>query len=375
MPVINRKEFLRNSGLVALCAIASRVLTSAQAAKPPQIDREVSQYMAQYGVPGLTMCFLRGKSLLYSGAFGMADRSTQAPVTAASLFRIASNSKAFTSASIFLLMEAGKLQLEQTVFSPDGILPQYSNLGNHKDWLHNITVHHLLTHTSGGWSNQDNDPMFKMPGLNQDQLIEWALKTHELQNPPGHHYAYSNFGYCVLGRVIEKISGQPYAQFVRQNVLSKVGANDMRIATHKPAPNEVTYYGQHGENPYAIPITRMDSHGGWIATSEDMARFMACLFSPEDQEGAAPLLSLRSLKTMTTGTSANPGYACGLEVNPAGNAWHNGGLPGTVSLMVHTHSGCSWAAVMNTRSGQGTQEPDLDRMLWHIAHGVPTWKA
>ncbi|WP_058188509.1 serine hydrolase domain-containing protein [Terracidiphilus gabretensis] len=374
MPILNRKDFLRNTALAGLGAVAGRVLAYGQSAKLPVIDQEIRQYMERYSVPGMTICFLRGKDLLYSEAFGLADRSTGTPVTAASLFRIASNSKAFTSASIFLLIETGKLQLEQTVFSADGILPQYSNLGGHKDWLHSITVHQLLTHTSGGWSNQDNDPMFEKGGFNHDQLIEWTLKTHELQYPPGQHYAYSNFGYCVLGRVIEKVSGMPYPQFVHQHILNRIGDNDMRIATHKPVPNEVTYYGQNGENPYGIPITRMDSHGGWIATSEDMARFLACLFTPEDQEGATPVLSPASLKTMTTGTSANPDYACGLEINRAGNAWHNGSLPGTISLMVHTHSGCSWAAVLNTRTSQGTPEPDLDKMLWRIGRDIPGYK-
>jgi D-alanyl-D-alanine carboxypeptidase len=373
MPILTRKDFLRNTALAGLGVVANRVLAQSQSAAPPVLDQQVSQYMQRYNVPGMNMAFLRGKDILYSGAFGLADRSTGARVTPASLFRIASNSKAFTSASIFLLIEDGKLQLEQTVFSPDGILPQYSNLGGHQDWLHSITLHQLLTHTSGGWSNENNDPMFEKGGFNQEQLIEWTLKTHELQYPPGQHYAYSNFGYCVLGRVIEKVSGLPYARFVHQRILNKIGDHDMRIATHKPAPNEVAYYGQNGENPYSIPITRMDSHGGWVSTAEDMARFMACLFSPQDQEGAKPILSPDSLKTMTTGTTANPNYACGLVTNRAGNAWHNGSLPGTVSIMVHTHTGCSWAAVMNTRTSQGAQEPDLDKMLWQIGRAVPSY--
>jgi CubicO group peptidase (beta-lactamase class C family) len=253
-------------------------------------------------------------------------------------------------------------------------LSQYSQLGAHRDWLHAITVHQLLTHTAGGWSNESNDPMFEMPGLNQEQLIAWTLKTHPLQNPPGVKYAYSNFGYCVLGRVIEHVGQQPYAQFVHQHVMNPAGIHDMRIATHKPAPNEVQYYGQ-GEDPYTLPITRMDSHGGWISSAADMAMFLAALFSPQDHEGASGIVSQASLQQMTQGTTANPGYACGLAVNTAGNAWHAGSLPGTMSLMVHTRTGISWAAALNTRSPKQDAATQLDNLLWQIARSVPGWRA
>jgi D-alanyl-D-alanine carboxypeptidase len=374
MSTVSRRDVLRGTAAMSLATLANRMFAYGQAFTPPIAAAEVNRYMQRYSVPGLSLCYLRGKNLLYSASFGFADLSSKEPVRPQSLFRIASNSKAFTSASIFLLIEAGKLRLEDTVFSPDGVLSQYAKDGKRQDWLHSITVQHLLTHTSGGWSNESDDPMFEKPGFDHDQLIEWTLKTHELKFAPGSHYAYSNFGYCVLGRVIERIAGEPYANFVRQNVLRIVGANDMRIATHKPAPNEVTYYGQNGEQPYNIPITRMDSHGGWISTAEDMARFLASVFSPVDQEGAPPLLRPSSIQALTTATTANPGYACGLAVNRVGNAWHNGSLPGTVSLMVHTKTGCSWAAVMNTRTSQGNQQPDLDRMLWDVARSTD-WHA
>jgi CubicO group peptidase (beta-lactamase class C family) len=215
--------------------------------------------------------------------------------------------------------------------------------------------------------------MFKEQGLNQEQLIANTLKTQPLQNAPGQKYAYSNFGYCVLGRVVEAASGIPYAQFVRQRILVPIGIRDMRIATHRPAEDEVTYYGQGGQRPYDLPITRLDSLGGWISTASDMARFLANLFTPQDREGTRAILKAESLRQMTQGTPANGGYACGLAVNRAGNAWHAGGLDGTTSLMLHTHSGLSWAAVANTRSTKPSMEPDLGRLMWTIARSVPQW--
>ena len=78
---------------------------------------------------------------------------------------------------------------------------------------------------------------------------------------------------------------------------------------------------------------------------------------------------------MTTGSAANPGYACGLAINKAGNAWHTGELPGTMSLMVHTHSKMCWAVVLNTSSPKKDADLRLDRMLWEIAKNVPEWNA
>lgn len=377
----SRRQFLQGSAIAAVAVTSGTAWgepsqTPDPAASPaPEALKRVSQFMQEFSVPGMQLAYRRGARTLYAGCFGEADRDPRRPVRPDSRFRIASDSKAFTAAAILLLVEKGQVQLEDRVFAPGGVLHQFAELGPQRDWLHAITVHELLTHTCGGWGNSDNDPMFERPGLDHDQLIAWTLRTHRLENPPGAHYAYSNFGYCVLGRVIERASGLPYAPFVRRNVMQPAGIHDMQIGTHQAAPNEVRYYGQGDENPYDFPIYRMDSHGGWIATADDMARFLACLFSPADHENAPSILNSESLRVMTTGTSANPNYACGLAVNREGNAWHSGSLPGTTSLMVHTHSGMAWAAVLNTRSEKPEMASRLDRMLWEIARSVPQWNA
>jgi CubicO group peptidase (beta-lactamase class C family) len=364
----------RRTFLAATAATLAAPALRAQPA-PPDAEPLVRRYMQQFDVPGLSLTFARGERILYTGCFGLADRETRRPVRPDSLFRIASNSKAFTSAAIFLLVESGKLALNDRPLAPDGVLREYASLGRQQDLLHAITIRDLLTHTAGGWSNDGNDPMFERPQLDQDGLIRWTLQTHALQNPPGQKYAYSNFGYCLLGRVIEHASGERYAAFVHQRVLRVPQAEDMRIGARQPAPGEVRYYGQGGEKPYVFPIARMDSHGGWIATSRDMARFLASLFSPQDDERAAPIVSAQSLREMTAGSQANRQYGCGLELNAAGNAWHNGSLPGTMSIMVHTRSGMSWACVVNTRSRDDAALSRLDSMLWEVARSVPQWRA
>src|SRR5262249_34929274 len=137
--------------------------------------------------------------------------------------------------------------------------------------LQDVCVEHLLTHTSGGWSNDANDPMFSRPELGHSELIAWTLRTRPLKAQPGTTFAYSNFGYCLLGRIIERISTQQYEAFVRRAILEPCGIADMSIAGNtleERQSNEVRYHPAGSGSPYAINVRRMDSHGGWIARPE-----------------------------------------------------------------------------------------------------------
>jgi CubicO group peptidase (beta-lactamase class C family) len=327
-------------------------------------------YMERYAAPGASLAYTRGEHLLYAAAYGVACKSPKADVTEASLFRIASNSKAFTSTAIFTLIESGRLSLTDRVFGTKGILNQFSTNVSHQEWLGSITIQHLLTHTAGGWRNDWNDPMYQKPEYGQQELIAFTLRSLPLQYPPGAQYAYSNFGYCLLGRVIEKITGTSYAQYTLEHVINRAGIDDMRIANKEPAIGEVHYYPKPSDgNAYNFPIARMDSHGGWIATAIDQARFLGRLFAPSDTPGARGLIGREYLKLMTTPSRINPRYACGLFANNDGACWHDGSLPGTWSFMMHTRTGVSSAAVINA-SDLGS---NLDDLTQKMARAMPDW--
>jgi CubicO group peptidase (beta-lactamase class C family) len=218
--------------------------------------------------------------------------------------------------------------------------------------------------------------MFENLAMDHAQLITWTLDTKALKDPPGTHYAYSNFGYCVLGRVVEQISGRPYRDFVREEILGRCGVRDMRISGNTLAerfPEEVIYYGQNGENPYDMNVTRMDSHGGWLATPRDLVLFLNHV---DGFKSTPKILKPETIKAMTTPSPVNSGYARGWFVNNTPNWWHDGGLPGTTTIMVRTASGFCWAALTNTRnlseSGMGLA---LDNMVWDMVHKVSAWRA
>jgi CubicO group peptidase (beta-lactamase class C family) len=231
--------------------------------------------------------------------------------------------------------------------------------------LGDITVEHLLTHTAGGWANDAADPMGRRHELDHAGLIAWTLETRPLDNSPGAVFAYSNFGFCVLGRVIEKATRRAYAAFVEAEVLSPAGATGMEIAGNTLAErraDEVHYYGIGKDDPYAINVRRMDSHGGWIARPAAIAAFASSI----DGGTRRSILKRRSIEIMTLPSAANAHYAKGWRVNRNSNWRHTGHLPGTCGLMVRANDRFCWAVLLNTRHRGDALDKDLDRLMWAI---------
>ncbi len=346
----------------------------AQEASPPsaaevaKMVEAAEGFRKQHEVPGLAVAFTRGGKLVHEAAFGLADRDAGEALTPRHRFRIASVSKPITAVAIFRLIEEGRLGLGDRVLGRDGILGEtYGRIENER--LRAITIDHLLTHTSGGWPNDATDPMFRAGLPGHAALIEATLAYQRPAHDPGTHYAYSNFGFCLLGRVIERVSGELYAGYVKQTLLAPSSIADMEIAGNTLAerqPSEVRYYAGPREDAYGMDVRRMDSHGGWIASAASLARFAA----------AVPrLLRPETVSRMTTASPINPAYARGWRVNARGNAWHTGSLPGTATIMVRTTSGLTWAALCNTRARESELARDLDRVMWTMARAVPRWKA
>src|ERR1017187_8687462 len=118
-------------------------------------------------------------------------------------------------------MEDKRLTLDDVVFGSRCILGHDFGKPPYKQWVGEIRIKHLLTHTGGGWQNDGTDPMFRRPEMSHKQLISWAIENVALTHPPGEHFAYSNFGFCILGRVIEKLTGVAYEQPVRDTILKR----------------------------------------------------------------------------------------------------------------------------------------------------------
>jgi CubicO group peptidase (beta-lactamase class C family) len=335
------------------------------------MNKVVTDFMAVWGAPGASVAITKDGRLVYAKGFGSANTSSQEAVTVHHRFRIASVSKPMTSATLMRLHDLGMVSISDHVFGAGARLGTTYGTQPYGVNIDQITVQNLLEHTGGAWPNDGTDPMFAQSAMNHAQLISWVLDNHPLTSVPGTHFAYSNFGYCVLGRVVEQVTGMPYATAVQHFILAPAGISGMSIGGNTLAdrqPLEVTYYGQGGEDPYNLQVQRMDSHGGWIATPIDLMRFAVRIdaFSTK-----ADLLTPASIATMTTPSTTNTNYAKGWAVNGAPNWWHNGNLPGTSSILVRTASGFCWAALVNTR--RAGIDGALDSMMWNIIGKVTLW--
>lgn len=360
-PPLKRRCFLRLGGVAGLTP-----LPLSAAAPPTPTDAEKAEmarlaaaFLREHSLPGLSVSFVRGDWPLLAAGYGFADANRVVPVTPHHRFRIASVSKTITATAIMICVRQGRLRLDHPVFGPRGLLEFPT-----AEALHGITVDHLLTHTSGGWPNDATDPMFRDPKLSHQELITWTLANLKPTHAPGKKYAYSNFGYCLLGRVLERVTGQPYAEAVARLVLEPCGITAMHPGGNTRAEkraDEVEYITSRPDEAYGMNVARMDAHGGWIATASDLVRFASQL---------PRLLNSENLRLMTT-PGLNPGYARGWAVNAAPNWWHNGSLPGTTSILVRTASGLCWAGLVNGRTEQSGVE--LDRLMWRLKGVVKAW--
>lgn len=329
------------------------------------IDNAVNSFTSKYSIPGVAVAITKQGKLVYVNSYGTADVQANTPVTNNSLFRIAGLSQPLTSVAIMKLVEEGKLSLEAKVFGVGAILGTQYGTQPYSNGITAITVRHLLQHTAGGWP-LNSDPLYTNPSMTATQLLSWTLDNRPLTYAPGTTYLHSSFGYFILGRVIEKVSGTTYQDYVKTAVLQPCGITGMQIGGNTEAecrPNEVKYYGQEGENPYSFNLARMDAADGWIATATDLARFSVHV----DGFATKPdILSAASITTMTTPSAVYPNYAMGWNVNAQNTWWHSGSVPGTAARMGRTASGYTWVILCNSRRANNQFYDDLNNTMGTI---------
>jgi CubicO group peptidase (beta-lactamase class C family) len=365
-------------------------------------DQSVRALMQQYGLPGGAVAVVRDGKLIYARGFGYADVEKKTLVAPDALFRIASVSKAITSAAIMKLVEEGKLTLDDRVAPFIAHLAPAPGATVDPRW-EQITIRHLLDHT-GGWDrdkpNGGFDPMFRpaiaaaavgAPAPASGETVIRYMKGMPLDFNPGEKFAYSNFGYDILGRVIERLSGMPYEEYVRARVLMPVGATRTRQGRSRlvdALPGEVKYYvsgstavnwplvssvfpgeGTMPLNYGGYYLEAMDSHGAWVSSTVDLLRFV----NGVDGRASPPdILSPQLVAQMTgSGVPICPDgscyYAGGWNVRPTmGDAtwWHGGDLAGTKAILVRSATKVSWVALFNagTTADVGGK---LDADLWN----------
>ncbi len=317
--------------VLALVALSFAPWVSAQPAEPAwhaEVDRAVSVAM-RAPIEGVAVTVLQGDRVLLDRAYGLADVETEEVVGAESVFEIGSITKMFTAAAILILAEEGRLSLDDAV---GDYLPELGARGAE------ITLRHLLTHTSGlssDWAVADPTA----PAAPRAVLDTLAARPPEFV--PGARYAYTNNGYILLGYVVERVTGQPYPEVVRARLVEPLGLASVAPCASFPASRRVLGVEHATRGP--ITATPADGHdptvtfsaGMLCATAGDLARWSRALT-------AGRVVRFETYARMAAPTVLPSGreapYGLGLqryewEGRPA--VGHDGATPGFVSEVVH----------------------------------------
>lgn len=253
------------------------ILSFSQVINRSKLDSLVNDYGSISLFTGLVQISQNGK-ILYEGSYGYADRENKMPFNSKTKFNIASGGKSFTATLIMQLVEKGKIELNKPI---QYYLPNYSIPNGDK-----ITVHHLLTHTSGLSDYMLTPGYFERKVIckNIDEVMSLIIKMPLDFTSPGLKYRYSNSGYIVLGKILENIYKKPYTQILKDQILRPLSIDDFTLEF--PAK-----YGQDNiaKPYYMISTTRaIDavesemppfSDGGFIVSSPSLIRLFEGLYS------------------------------------------------------------------------------------------------
>jgi D-alanyl-D-alanine carboxypeptidase len=290
--------------------------------------------IAYRGLPGIAIGVVSDQQLVWAQGFGFADLKAKLPMTPSTKFRVASNSKLFTAVAIMQLREAGKLRLDDPVVQ---YLPWFkANPAGDDDGP--ITIEQLLSHSSGLQREAgDHWVSFDFPTSEQ---LEQLYASRQAAFPPAFRWKYSNLAYAVAGAVIEKVSGQRWADYVQQNIFDPLGMSASSV--DRNVPGLATPYGRRMPDGSREVLPFVDARGMAAATGvtsnvEDLAKFMSAQFR-RGPRGGSQIVSGGSWREMLRVRSVEEnwmnGTGLGFDVKRVKDrtyVGHAGGYPGNTT--------------------------------------------
>ncbi len=338
-------------------------------------DRVIDQFMQKWNIKGATVALMDEGKLIYSKGYGYANVEEKIEVQPSHLFRIASVSKLITGIAIMKMVEDSIIHLDDQVFGEEGLLNDSLFLNIRDKRVKDVTIAHLLHH-SGGWTRGAGDPMFiprhvanymgiyhQAPDL--DMIIRYVLKYRHLGFEPGSKSYYSNFGYAILGKVIEKMTCLPYEQYVRQSVLLPLDIYDMRLGRNfinGKYPDEVNYYTNNNYEVYSfdgsgkhVPrqyggndIETLGAAGGWISSAPSLLKLIAAV---DGDTNSQDILKPETIDYMVKSTDKlDP---VGWKGTDSTHWWRTGSFAGTSAMLKKMPDGKVWVMITNTSNYKG----------------------
>ncbi|NOT74648.1 MAG: beta-lactamase family protein [Cyclobacteriaceae bacterium] len=316
----------------------------------PAIDKIFHDYFEKNHFPGIAFGIVADGQLIYSNAFGVSDVKMMTQTTSKTNFRIASMTKSFTAVAILRLRDEGKLSLTDPVSK---YIPEVSKVSYLTQDSQPMTIEHLLTMSAG--FPEDNPWGDRQLADKNEDLIALLNEGISFSNAPGLTYEYSNLGFGMLGLIVNKVSGQPYQQYINDNILKPLQMNDTRWEfTEVPKEQLALGYRWEDNTFKEEPILHdgiFGAMGGLICSIEDFSKYVQFHLSawPPRNEDESPVLKRSSLREMhqlqrfgallsnfkTRSGNLCPtigGYGYGLgyrkDCNGTVSIRHGGGLPG-----------------------------------------------
>lgn len=346
-----------------------------------KFDAAIRRFMRYWDIKGASFALMKNDSLIYAKGYGYSNLQDSIECEVKNVFRVASVSKLITAVAVMRLCETGKLSTQDKVFGEEGILCDSLFLNYRDKNIKKITVEHLLRHTSG-FANPHGDAAFNMDlvakylnkelPLSMDDMVLYATKLR-LRAVPGGWFNYSNLGYIILSKVIEKSSGIPYETYVKDSVLAPIGCYDIHLAhnfSDEFLENEVNYYEVREAEPVPAyngtdslvmksrggnDVHGLYGAGGWVASPVELLKLVSAIDNCPIKE---EFLSQESIDFMTLSDKKH---------KPAGWAtvtsreWlRSGSMAGTSALIKAQQDGYTWVFLSNSSSWTG---PGLSRQM------------
>jgi CubicO group peptidase (beta-lactamase class C family) len=288
-------------GIILLCAVPSPAQDAAVAVK---VDEFIKAEMQKQKIPGVSVAVVRGGEVVLARGYGYANVEHQVAVKPETFFQSGSMGKQFTATAVMMLVEEGKINLDEKIGKYLGEVPE--------SWR-NITVRHLLTHT-GGLTDYPPDFDFRRD-YTEDELLKRA-EAIPVAFAPGEKWQYSNMGYVTLGILIGKVTGKFYGEFLRERIFQPLGMSARIINEADIIPNRAAGYrlvkGELKNQEWVSPTLNTTADGSLYLTAPDVAKWDAALYGEK-------LLKRASLEQMWTPVKLNDGQNA-----PYGFGWFLG---------------------------------------------------
>ncbi len=303
---IMRHRSLARGALIGLATLTLGLTLSACAAPPAKPEQEargdytyterylrwfIPREMRRVGVPGLSIALVDDQEVVWAQGFGYADEARKLPASTQTLYGIGSISKLFTATAVMQLIEQGRIDLDAPVSQ---YLPEFS-MRTRYTGSGPITARNLLTHHAG-LPGDYLKGMWSLHPAPFEQVFP-LLRDEYVSYPPDLVFSYSNIGYALLGRLVEKASGQPYASYMQEALLTPLGMDHSRFLTQPTNDPELAVGYRQGKPGAERYLLREVSAGALVSNVLDMSRFIR-LWLAEGRVGTHALVSSATLHEM-----------------------------------------------------------------------------